>query len=164
MKNNGDYKVIICNRVAKIKEKVFINWKYVPTKQNPADLGSRGCYMGKLEQNWWESFVWLRDPNCWPDQPMIESSEGSEIERKRVKEILSVIFLSETIYDKLLKKYPILKTLRILSWIRRFFTNCKKLQMGGPLKSSEREKQREFRIKEEQHRYSKCERFKLSKQ
>ena len=127
LKDNGDYKVFICNRVAKIKEKDFINWKYVPTKQNPADLGSRGCDIGKLEQNWWEGPVWLRDPNSWPDQPMIESSEESEIERKRVKEILAVTVLSETIYDKLLVKYPILKTLRILSWIKRFLTNCKKL-------------------------------------
>ena len=51
LKNNGEYKVFVCNRVAKIKEKAFINWKYVPTKQNPADLGSRGCDIGKLGQN-----------------------------------------------------------------------------------------------------------------
>ena len=51
LKDNGDYKVFVCNRVAKIKEKDFINWKYVPTKQNPADLGSRGCDIGKLEQD-----------------------------------------------------------------------------------------------------------------
>ena len=61
-----------------------MNWKYVPTKQNPADLGSRGCDVGKLRQNWWEGPAWLRDRNSWPDQPMIESSEEPEIERKRV--------------------------------------------------------------------------------
>ena len=72
--------------------------------------------------------------------------------------------LSETIYDKLFMKYPILKTLRFLSWIKRFLTNCKKLQLRGPLSSSEIEKQREFLIKEEQHQYSKCERYELSKQ
>ena len=57
--------------------------------------------------------MWLKDPNSWPDQPLIESSEESEIECKRVKEILAVTVLSETIYDKLLVKYTILKTLRI---------------------------------------------------
>ena len=57
-----------------------------------------------------------------------------------------------------------LKTLRILSWIRRFLTNCKKQQVRGPLTSSEIENQREFLIKEEQHRYSKCEKFELSQQ
>ena len=70
--------------------------------------------------------MWLRDPNSWPDQPMIESSKESEIERKRVKELLAVTVKSETIYGKLLVKYPMLKTLRILSWIKRFFTNCKR--------------------------------------
>ena len=36
--------------------------------------------------------------------------------------------------------------------------------MRSPLASSQTEKQREFPIKEEQHRYSKCERFGLRKQ
>ena len=74
MKDNAEYKVFVCDRVVKIKEKGFTNWKYVPTKQNPADLGSRGCDIGKLGQDWWEGPVWLRDWNSWPDQPMIESS------------------------------------------------------------------------------------------
>ena len=129
-----------------------MNWKYVPTKQNPADLGSRGCDIGKLRQNWWEGPSWLRHRNSWPDQPMIESSEESEIERKRVKEILAVAVSSEIIYNKLLVKYPMLKTLRILSWIRGFLTKCKKQEERGPLKSSDIENQREFLIKEEQHR------------
>ena len=50
-KDNREYKVFVCNRVAKLKENSFINWKYVPAKQNPADLGSRGCDIGKLGQN-----------------------------------------------------------------------------------------------------------------
>ena len=53
LEDNGEYKVFVCNRVAKIKEQGFISWKHVPTKQNPADLGSRGCNIGKLGQNWW---------------------------------------------------------------------------------------------------------------
>ena len=95
---------------------------------------------------------------------MIENSEESEIERKRIKLILAVTVSSEIIYDKLLAKYPMLKTLRILSWIKRFLTNCKKQQERGPLTSSEIENQRGFIIKEEQHRYNECEKFELSKQ
>ena len=74
---------------------------------------------------------------------MVEGSEESEIEPKRVKEILTVTVRSETIYDKLLVKYHMLKTLRILSWIKRFLTSCKKQQVRGPLTSSEIENQRE---------------------
>ena len=73
---------------------------------------------------------------------MIESSEESEIERNRVKKISAVTVPSETIYDKLLVKYQMLKTVRILSWIKRFLTNCKKQQVRGPLTSSEIENQR----------------------
>ena len=73
---------------------------------------------------------------------MIESSEESEIERNRVKKISAVTVSSETIYDKLLVKYQMLKTVRILSWIKRFLTTCKKQQVRGPLTSSEIENQR----------------------
>ena len=59
--------------------------------------------------------MWPREPNSWPDQPMTESSEESEIERKRVEEILTVKVSSETMYDKFLVKYPMLRTLIILS-------------------------------------------------
>ena len=67
--------------------------------------------------------MWQRDQISWHDQSMIESSEESEIDRKRVKEILAVTVSSEIIYDKLLVKYQMLK---ILNWIKRFLTNCKK--------------------------------------
>ena len=83
---------------------------------------------------------------------MIETSEESEIERKRIKVILAAAVSFEIIYDKLLVKHPMLKTLRILSWIKRLLTNCKKQQKCGPLTSSEIENQTEFLIKEEQHR------------
>ena len=102
--------------------------------------------IGKLGQNWWEGHVWLSDRNSWHDLPMIESSEESEIERKRVKESLAVTVSFETISDKLLVEYPMLKTLRILSWIKRFLTNCKKQQVRGPLTLSETENQRKFLI------------------
>ena len=59
LKGNREYKVFVCNRVAKINEKGFRNTKYVPAKHNLADLGSRGCDVGKLGQNWWESPMWL---------------------------------------------------------------------------------------------------------
>ena len=65
--------------------------------------------------------------------------------------------------DKLLVKCPALKASKMFSWINCFLTNCNK-QVRRPLKSSEIENQREFSIKEEQHPYSKCETFELSKQ
>ena len=68
---------------------------------------------------------------------MTEYSEEPEIEHRRAEEILAVTITSETIYDKLIVKCPMLKTLRILSWIKYFVTNCKKQELRGPLTPSE---------------------------
>ena len=40
------YKPFAANRVSKIKQHDYIKWQYVPTKQNPAYIGSRGS--GKI--------------------------------------------------------------------------------------------------------------------
>ena len=40
LKDKGRYKVFVANRVSRILEREFIAWKYVPTKENPTDIGS----------------------------------------------------------------------------------------------------------------------------
>ena len=42
IKGNGQYKQFVANRVAKIRLHKDIEWRYVPTDNNPADLASRG--------------------------------------------------------------------------------------------------------------------------
>lgn len=39
---NGQYKQFVANRVAKIHQQPEIEWRHVPTHDNPADLASRG--------------------------------------------------------------------------------------------------------------------------
>ena len=48
----GLYKIFVANRVSKILEKEYIKWYYVPTKQNPADIGSRGIPLSKTPGIW----------------------------------------------------------------------------------------------------------------
>ena len=36
------YKQFVANRVNKIKDKAYIQWRHVGTDQNPADIGTRG--------------------------------------------------------------------------------------------------------------------------
>ena len=45
----GEYRQFVANRVAKIRSHTSVKWHYVPTDQNPADLGSRG---GQLTEMW----------------------------------------------------------------------------------------------------------------
>ena len=103
LQDNGEYKTFVSDRVFKTKGKSFIDWKYVPTKENPADLGSRGCETCKLDNKWWEGPKWLQDQTQWPEQPKIENCEESDIERKKIKEILATkLATSENMFDKLL--------------------------------------------------------------
>ena len=45
---NGEYKTFVNNRVSKIKGKCSAEWKYVPTKNDKVDLGSRGSEIFKV--------------------------------------------------------------------------------------------------------------------
>ena len=48
LKDKREYKVFVSNRVAKVREHSYLKWNYVPTRNNPADLGSRDCELRKL--------------------------------------------------------------------------------------------------------------------
>ena len=52
LKDKRRYKVFVANRVSKILEHKFIAWNYVPTKQNPADIGSRRSPVRKSPEIW----------------------------------------------------------------------------------------------------------------
>ena len=39
LSEKGNYEQFVGNRAIKIREKEFINWYCVPTKENPADIG-----------------------------------------------------------------------------------------------------------------------------
>ena len=51
LQENESYKQFAHNRVSCINSKSEINWKYVDTTHNPADLGSRGCYVKIWQMN-----------------------------------------------------------------------------------------------------------------
>lgn len=64
------WKTFIGNRVSIIQENIAtINWKYVPTKDNPADCASRGISPQELinHQLWWNGPDWLnKEITEWP--------------------------------------------------------------------------------------------------
>ena len=54
----GDYKQFVSNWVCKIRAHEQIQWRHVPTRENPADLGSRGGEVNR-DKLWWNGPEWL---------------------------------------------------------------------------------------------------------
>ena len=52
LNEQGSYNQFVRNRVNKILERDDINWQYVPTRDNPADLGSRRSLLTKIPEIW----------------------------------------------------------------------------------------------------------------
>ena len=160
LNQKGNYKQFVGNRVDKIREKDFIKWYYVPTKENPADLGSRGCLLSNIPEVWWKGPAWLTEPENWPDQPYISPTIESEKESKLIKEVLATTTEKTDDYHMTLSKHQLHKTLRVTAWISRFINNCRKIKRTGPLKVEEIQKQLKFYIKREQTKFENSEAFK----
>ena len=65
-------------------------------------------------------------------------------------------------FDKLMRKFDLCKYIRVIAWINRFITNCKKKKINGPVTTSEI-KQKRF-MKREQKKVTGTGIFKADKQ
>ena len=78
------YKTFVANRVASIRDQTTPDqWRYIPTKLNPADVLSRGCSVKDLPQMWFRGPDFLRDyKSDWPkfhfDEDVIPSADVEE--------------------------------------------------------------------------------------
>lgn len=78
-----ELKQFVDNRVSTILELTTVDmWGHCPGTQNPADVGSRGCFPSEIESNstWWEGPSWLKGPpDCYPKlDGFIEETDVSE--------------------------------------------------------------------------------------
>ena len=94
----------------KIQNYEVKSWRYIPTAQNPADLGSCG---GPVSNNdlWWKGPAWLPHPEQWPQNSMTSTSEESEAEAKTVKEVMAITINETDEFDELLGIYNFRTTL-----------------------------------------------------
>ena len=141
------WKTFVSNRVKKIAEttsEIGITWKYCPSRNNLADLGSRGASMKRMEsEDWYNGPEWLLNEDKWPEQPQLRISEAVSEESKPIKE--EVLFTKENYsdeWDKLLERSSYWRTLRVTSWALRFVNNClAKIRKGkkksGPIGNDE---------------------------
>ena len=93
----------------------FINWCYVPTKNNPEDIGSRGSLIVNILRVCWRGPSWLQDKTKWSNYPFITSTNEPEKDTKCIKELLTTAIQSNKIseYHYLLSKCELHKTFRI---------------------------------------------------
>lgn len=156
LKNNSTrLEVYVANRVAQIQRISNVNnWKYVPTKENPADCASRGLLPEQLVRHtlWWKGPPWLQNTSdTWPTFP-------NEVYCEEINNNYAVSFHTKTTslqYPEITLKYSKLSTMiRVTSYILRFYNNVKQKSKvsreNGFLKTSELQRALQLLIKQTQ--------------
>ncbi|XP_076246262.1 uncharacterized protein LOC143186471 [Calliopsis andreniformis] len=88
-KHPSTWKVVVANRVSKVQTSLpNAEWRYVPTRSNPADLNSRGMDAADFLQSelWMFGPTWLKETEArWPAIPAsVETDEGKRIAHAHV--------------------------------------------------------------------------------
>ena len=153
LQGNGTFKQFVANRVNKINGHKDIEWHYVPTKDNPADLGSRGTK--QLSELWKNGPECLSSQKNWPASPVIKSTIESQAEEKMEREIVACTVQPEEkkdSFDVLIEVHitNVWRVLRVCAWVPRFISNLKLTKVSrnlGPLTTNELKEQQEWWIK-----------------
>lgn len=111
------WKTFVANRVSEIQTMLpSVDWRYVSSKENPADCASRGVDPSELKNHplWWSGPSWLKmDKKHWPTFVQPESSEAETEARKTV--ILSHVLVVNDDMELLSNKYSSLHKLKIVT-------------------------------------------------
>ncbi|KAJ8719806.1 hypothetical protein PYW08_011981 [Mythimna loreyi] len=119
------------NRVNEIKESTSgYTWSYVPSKENPADLVSRGVKADIISDAslWWSGPSFLLEPeHSWPQMP-------NETQKRDLPDLQPCLVINndvsknddDKLFTKLILKYSQFTRLqRVIAYIHRFIYNCK---------------------------------------
>ncbi|XP_075151077.1 uncharacterized protein LOC142225183 [Haematobia irritans] len=116
------WKTFVANKVSEILDNIGnITWRHVPTSDNPADIGTRGCTASELHSNslWWVGPTWLeKSPEFWPKQ----ISYNEPVLEKKV-----IAFQTQVQLEDILERFSTLdRALRVVCFIFRFIRKCQK--------------------------------------
>ena len=107
--------IFVANRVAEIRESVPIEkWFYVPTAQNPADVGTRGLAASALHDSGWVKGPQFLQTNDWPFKP---SPESCKLRLPPDNEVVHTVTMISTVAPKNLNK-PVLNWSRFSSYTK----------------------------------------------
>ena len=121
------FHTFVANRIATIHEASSIKqWRYVDTKNNPADDASRGFTPKEMLQNtrWIQgpAFLW-QDKECWPTMPQVihDPLQNDKEVKGNISTCTSVVVQTITDFDKLLQHFSCwLRLKRSVAWLLVF--------------------------------------------
>lgn len=123
------WKTYVANRISQILDNVSnATWRHVPSGENPADMGTRGCRPQDLVDCplWWNGPKWLSNsPNYWPKTT---PHNNSPPEQRRVEALHTLE--NEDFLDHF---SSFSKALRVLSYVRRVTSKARKLPLPSTL-------------------------------
>lgn len=122
--DSNKWKIFVGNRVAEIQRLTERSqWQHICTKDNPADIISRGCLPKELISFplWWNGPEWLSlDFEYWPSSEMLVTPDQETLE-ERIEPRITLIATQD---DHLFKKFSSLsKLVRVTAYARRFAEN-----------------------------------------
>lgn len=130
-------KMYVANRVAETDElSQGCTWRHVPTKENPADLASRGLSPSSIAEDslWWHGPEWLLHPSSqWPQSPItVDDNTKALIAPEMEKKTALMAIKEETFFSggnrfsTLLGKYSsVMRLYRVTAWVIRVFNNAR---------------------------------------
>ncbi len=121
------YKTFVANRLSVIREGSNVNqWNYVSTKDNPADIASRGLNVDDpVQLDKWingPDFLW-RQSEGWPGFTLTHNMDHHEDNDPEVKKVAHAATVQEeaSVIDKLVKRFSSWSKLkRITAWVLLF--------------------------------------------
>ncbi|XP_075157832.1 uncharacterized protein LOC142231099 [Haematobia irritans] len=116
------WKTFVANKVSEILDNIGnATWRHVPTNENPADIGTRGCTASELKANslWWNGPKWLsKSSEFWP-KPV--TFKEPHLERK-----VSTFHTESQQVDILDRFSSFNRALRVLCFVYRFIKRCRR--------------------------------------
>ncbi|XP_062716240.1 uncharacterized protein LOC134291886 [Aedes albopictus] len=119
--------IFVRNRASEInKETSGYTWKYIPTKENPADIISRGMLPNALKS----SELWRNGPQfLWESDYQVESP--TDIPDAELPEMKQIVVLASTAFNRdqlpVFSKYSsFCKLQQVMAYVQRFISNCRK--------------------------------------
>ena len=130
------------NRVKRIETLSKGDWKYIPTKENPSDLGTKDVKVERLTKFWYEGPSWVGKEEHWPTQPIVVGTKDTQAETLKITEKIMVTIATTDdnqshFITNMTSRFIYGKLLGITRWILRFKQNRMVSKFTRPLQTHE---------------------------